>query len=331
MEFYAVSAMNSHFVRLTTSLFLAFAVAGPAHAWTAVVNDSREERYIKRPDGSKLGYYFMAPSQDSFPLLLYLDGSGCGSAEGWMAYFAPFVEAGFGAALTEKRGVKMGDTGERCSKEYLRTNDGPYRIADAKRILAKGRKLFRGWNGKLVVIGASEGAALAPEVGFSYPKTAAVVSLAGGGWAQGDELKKMLEKELRAEGAGPERISGELSRLDEEFEEIRREPIWSKSFQGKGNTYKRWASFLWYAPVDYLEKLKVPVYVAQGTTDTSSPVESSDAIRDRFLKMKKKNLVYKRYEGLDHGWADAKGTHHDQEVLEELRNWLISLPGLLPK
>lgn len=309
-------------MRKTLALLLAFSSAGSAQAWVASSVQDREELSLKRPGGSKLSYYFSAPDRGSFPLLLYLGGSGCASEEGFMDYFSPFVELGFGVVMSEKRGVKKDDSGKICSKTYLRTNDRHQRIADAKLLVSQGKDLFPGWNGKLVVVGASEGGGLAPEVGLSYKRTKAVVSLAGGGWPQGQESKKLAERELIASQASPERIQDELARLDSQFEEIRLDPTGSKSWSGKGNTYKRWASYLWYSPLDFLEKLKVPVYVAQGTTDVSVPVESSDAIRDRFKELGKKNLTYRRYEGLDHGWADAKGERQTQKVIGDLLEWL---------
>ncbi|MEK7858141.1 MAG: hypothetical protein AAB320_03285 [Elusimicrobiota bacterium] len=307
-------------MRKVLALFIVILASGRAQAWVAV--STPEGLSIKRPGGSKLSYYFSAPDKKPFPLLLYLGGSGCQSEEGFMEYFAPFVGLGFGVVMSEKRGVKKDDSGKVCSKTYLKTNDRQQRIADAKLLLSQGKDLFPDWNGKLVVVGASEGGGLAPEVGLSYKGTKAVISLAGGGWPQGQESKKLREKELVVSGASPEKIQDELADLDRQFEEIRLDPTGSKSWSGKGNTYKRWASYLWYSPLDFLEKLRVPVYVAQGTTDVSVPVESSDAIRDRFKELGKKNLTYRRYKGLDHGWADAKGEHQTQKVIGDLLEWL---------
>lgn len=309
-------------MRTALLLSLALGAAGPARAWAAVSTEFKQERAVKRPDGSRLAYYFVPPSRKSFPLLLYLDGSGCASAESLLGYFGPFVDLGFGAAILQKRGVKAGDSGNACSEEYLRTNDRGQRVGDAKLFLFRGRKLFPGWNGKLVVVGGSEGGALAPEVGLSYAGTTAVVSLAGGGWNQGEELKKMKEKELAGSGTSPDKIRAELARLEKKFEEIQKSPVASKSFMGKANTYKSWASYLWHSPLEFFVKLKAPVYVAQGTRDGSTPIESSDAVRDRFKALGKTNLVYRRYAGLDHNWTDAQGKDHTEQIIGDLLEWL---------
>jgi pimeloyl-ACP methyl ester carboxylesterase len=244
-----------------------------------------------------------------------------------LPFFKPFVDIGLGVMTMEKRGVEPDDDGKICSKEYLETNDRMQRISDAELLIVRLRGLFPDWNGKLIVVGGSEGGTIAPEIALSYDQTVAVVSLASGGWSQSEELKKLKETELSESGKTHEEIQAALAELDAKFEEIRKSPVSSKTWFGDDNTYKRWASYLWYSPLDYFVKLNVPVYIAQGVADKNAPVESADAVRDRFNSLRKTNAIYRRYEGLDHQWIDSNGQDQTGKVIGDLLDWLKPLVG----
>jgi dienelactone hydrolase len=307
--------LNPQLLALAAALLCA-----PAHA--EVQKTEQHNTAISRPDHSKLIYYFSPPAQKPFPLLLYLDGSSCRSVTDMLPYFKPFVDIGLGVMTMEKRGVRPDADGNPCSKEFLSTNDRMQRISDAKLLITKLHVLLPDWNGKLVVVGASEGGAIAPEVAMSYDRTVAVASLAGGGWSQSGELKKLKEKELA--GRPPEEIREALAELDKQFDEIEKSSTSLTTWNGDDNTYKRWASYLWYSPLDYFYKLNAPIYIAQGTKDQSSPVESADAIQERFSS-READLTYRRYEGLDHDWTDAKGQDQTDKVIGDLLDWLKPL------
>jgi pimeloyl-ACP methyl ester carboxylesterase len=68
-----------------------------------------------------------------------------------------------------------------------------------------------------------------------------------------------------------------------------------------GFPYKRWASFLWYSPLDDLVDIKIPILLMHGTEDGCSPVESSRLVERMFKKLGKKNLTYYEYDGMTHG------------------------------
>lgn len=278
---------------------------------------------LRRSDGTDITYYALTPPGKSFPAILYLHGSGCSSVDSIIPYFTPFLEKGFGILTLEKKGVKPHDTGAPCSKEYLESNDRDQRINDALLLLSNTKHLFPNWDGRTVIMGGSEGGAIAPEIAFRYPQSSAVVSLAGGGMGQAWELKKLKEKELSAAGASQPTIKEELQRLDKKFEEIRKSPTSTQTWDGEDNTYKRWASYLWYNALGFFVKLGIPVYVAHGTSDTNAPIESADIVRDRFASLEKHNLTYKRYEGLDHHWTTGNGENQTPRVIGDFLDWVL--------
>jgi dipeptidyl aminopeptidase/acylaminoacyl peptidase len=286
---------------------------------------------IRRNDGSDLIYYTLNPSGKSFPVVLYLDGSSCASVYSMIPYVTPFLEAGYGMLTLEKKGIESRDTGTPCSKEYLESNDRYQRVNDALLLLSETKRLFPNWDGRTIIMGASEGGAIAPEIAYRYPQSSAVVSLAGGGMSQSWELKKLNEKELLAAEASTDTIRVKLRKLDEKFDEIRKSTASTKTWYGDNNTYKRWDSYLWSDALAFFSKLVIPVYVAHGTGDKNAPVESADSIRDRFASLGKHNLTYKRYEGLDHHWTTDNGENHTPQVIGNCLDWLLrTIPPATP-
>lgn len=270
-------------------------------------------------EGSTVAYLWAEPpGRESYPLFLYLDGSGCGSVTSVVGFMPPLLDLGLGVLLPEKRGVRVDDQGLICSDEFLRTNDRAQRVADALLVVRRARETLPRWDGRLIVAGASEGGAIAPEVALSYPSTIAVVALAGGGSSQADEL---LRLEQRKATSPPER-EGRTARLKKTLDEIRRAPVHDRTWLGEDNTFKRWASFLDYAPIDFFVRLDVPVYVAHGARDEAVPIESADAIADAFSRAGKTNLTYRRYADLDHGWADPARRRQVERVMTDLLHWL---------
>ncbi len=278
---------------------------------------------LPRSDQSKIGFLWMEPpGEGRYPLMLFLRGSGCASVTGAAKYFPPVVDVGFGVVAPETRGVRLEDTGQRCSEEYLATNDRAQRVDDVLTLLPRLRGMLPRWDGRLVAIGESEGGTIAPEVAFRFPGTIAVASLSSGGLEQAEEMKMLAEKRLRAEGASAAQIEAALDDLGRIFSAIKANPTYERSWNGKQNTYKRWASYLWYRSLDYYGKLEVPIYLAHGERDTMAPVESADAVAVEFRRLGKTNLTYRRYPRLDHDYRDEEGGEHFQEIGQDLLRWL---------
>ena len=72
--------------------------------------------------------------------------------------------------------------------------------------------------------------------------------------------------------------------------------------------------------MDYLVKLDIPVFLAHGTDDDSSPIESADAIADEFATRGKENLTYRRLD-TNHSFTGPDGTSHFNDVLAQVMQW----------
>jgi hypothetical protein len=66
-----------------------------------------------------------------------------------------------------------------------------------------------------------------------------------------------------------------------------------------GDTYKATYDFS-IPPIQYLEKLTIPVLICYGTKDWSAPY--NDYLRMEMLRQKKKNFTFKAYIGLEHNF-----------------------------
>jgi pimeloyl-ACP methyl ester carboxylesterase len=305
-------------------LLIVAVLAGAAGCATTRHVGARVQR-LSRADGSDLLVLSdEPPGPRRYPLLVYFDGSGCSSAANAAAFLAALKDKGYGFAAPEKRGVRPGDDGSRCTAEYLATNDRTLRVADGRAVIASARRLFPRWDGRLVLAGGSEGAGIAATLAAESRETVALVYLAGGGLEQADELRLMRKKEMLARHASDAEGAATLGELERAFDAIRASPTSQQTWLGADNTFRRWASFLWRASLPDLVRTDVPIFMVHGTRDASVPVESADAIAAEFRRLGKRNLVYWRLDGLDHRWRDTSGSAHARAVLTEVGAWLLA-------
>lgn len=267
------------------------ACRAPVHARVGVA---------RGPDASSVSYLWAEPpGAASYPLVLFLDGSGCKSVTNVVGFSRPLLDRGIAVLLPEKRGVRVDDDGSRCSEEFLRTNDREERVRTAVEIVHAAQPELARWDGRLAVVGASEGGAIAAAVARALGNVVAVASLAGGGEPQGEELRALGVPDL-----------------DAKLAEIRANPTSDKSWLGAENTYRRWASYIDYAPKDDFDRLTVPILVLQGDRDESVPPASADVLGGR------PNVTVRHYPSLNHQWRDRLGLPHARDVLRDLAAWL---------
>jgi dienelactone hydrolase len=165
-----------------------------------------------------------------------------------IAYLRPFAERGVAIFSYEARGVTQGDDGSRCTSEFYATNTREQRLRDARTVLAQASRLVHRWDGRLIVLGASEGATIAPDIAANEPRTVALVLLAGGGWQQADELVLLERRRLERSGASPEAVSSGVADLTAMFDRIRSAP--SSTELWRGHSYQWWNSYLWFSPLN---------------------------------------------------------------------------------
>ncbi len=277
---------------------------------------------VARDDGPPLTVFVMdAAGAGPHAAILYLDGSTCASVAQVMAYLKPFSDAGLAVVAPEKRGVSPGDTGISCSAEYLATNDRLERTAAAKLALRRVGDLVPGWDGRVIVVATSEGTVFAPEIAAG-PSVVGLALLGGGGMSQAWELEVLKRKELTAAHATGGDIAHALAELDAAERAILADPTSTRTWLGPDNTYRRWASYLTYEPMEALRRVRVPILMINGGRDQATPIESAEAVRSELAATGEVELRLVRYEDLDHEWRDASGQRRIDRLARDLTEWV---------
>ena len=214
------------------------------------------------------------------------------------------------------------DTKE-CPTQYLRNNTVRQRIQDYLQVIQN----LRGhswWNGKLFIIGGSEGGVIAPILASFVPETNKTVIMAGGiGWTLKEEILYLEKKRLISYGKNQDEVEYELNKIVGVFEEAIQNPTSSRTFMGETNTYKWWDSILNLKPIVSMTQLQIPILMVHGDQDLSAPVESAQEAARQFQRLGKNNLTYVEYPGLDHSWKDKEGKSHSARVIQDVLKWLF--------
>lgn len=166
------------------------------------------------------------------------------------------------------------------------------------------------------LVGVSEGASILPKVynGLVYKdKIAKLVSLGGGGLSQYEEFKILQASKLSM----PEGYRMGLAKVDAVMTEIKQKRYVDDNWY-LGNSYKRWAGFLPYRPLDDYIQIEIPILLVHGEKDISAPVESSQIVVNEFKRLGKTNLTYFEYKNGDHRFNGDFDS-----VLSKVAGWMF--------
>lgn len=287
-------------------------------------NDEPMHLQIKRLNDSYIDVYHNKPMTSEMPILLFCQGSGYDSnTAGFLGVMRHFEDRVVGLAI-EKQGVKLGDSGDKLTTEYIANNTIENRLYDYLRVLQYLRTNAAWWNGDIYIIGGSEGGLLAGMLACFYPsvKGVSIFSFGGGlnfgeAWPISSGLQETLE------GASTEDVEHRINATIDSLQLIRQEPVFTKSYSGADNTYAWWSSIVDLRLENCLLDLSIPINVVQGSSDIMAPPISARMLYENFVKEGKANLFYKEYEGLDHSYVDGAGNSHLVEVITESINWIL--------
>ena len=250
--------------------------------------------------------------------MFYLVGSEPVPVAESTSQYADLVAQGFGVVLLQPRGVQ-GDGS--IDRDVFWEHDTRHRrVAD--QVAVMDAYLGDGTEAPVLLVGTSQGGVVAADVAANDSRVSHLLMMAsGGGWTQAEELAYFVE-----EGPGLPGIEN-VEALEAKFGEIQAAPdsgeIWA------GHPYRMWSSYLWFRPMDGLTLLSIPMFLAQGTDDAASPVQSARAMQDEFEHLGKTNLVYAEYPGLDHHFASEDGESRLMELQQDAYAWMVDT-GLLP-
>lgn len=248
------------------------------------------KEYLTREDSSLSAVYYSAPDgKDSFPLVLYVDGSLKQSIQNNFSFLSLlFSTKNIGVVAVEKRGLDN-------EEEWLLHDCYEERLSDHVLLIQNLKKMVPGWNGQLILIGSSEGGKIVPRLTLEFPEFTygTILIGSGGGMSFGDEIRYQINQIMLEDGEDP--IDDEI---DQEYAKILNAPSSLTDFFGK--TYKWFSYYLRYDLMADLLKIETPLLMVHGVKDTHIPVESADLIQSYFDFAQKNNLEYYRYDDLGH-------------------------------
>ncbi|MEM8709554.1 MAG: hypothetical protein AAGG01_01265 [Planctomycetota bacterium] len=180
---------------------------------------------------------------------------------------------------------------------------------------------------RVVLVGHSEGADVAPWAAAACGSITHVAVLAPGALSQMVELA-ILERAKEAAGEqSAEETSARLESQRDAFRMIFQDPKnWRRSW--RGHSFLRWSSFCVPAVEAYLQ-LDIPILAIAGRHDRSTPVESGEALQLGFIRAGKDNLTFEVWPMDHYLTATDGGKRRDcrPDALRRIFRWLGPLEG----
>lgn len=250
--------------------------------------------------------------------MFYLVGSEPVSVTSAAAEYAEAIAQGFVVVLLQPRGVSSDGTVD--LEVFRQYETRQRRVADE--IAVMDAYLQDSASVPVLLVGSSLGGVVAADVAARDARVTHLLMMgSGGGWTHAEEAAFFLEQ-----GQGPPDITT-LEALNAKFDEIRAAPdsgeLWF------GHPFRMWSSYLWFRPMAGLITRSIPIFLAQGTADTATPVESARAMRDEFAHLGLGNLTYAEYPGLDHHFNNEAGESRLIDLQKDVYAWTAAtgLPG----
>lgn len=253
-------------------------------------------------DGGQATYHVLESGEPEAldTLVFVIGGSGCSDVgAGLLPRVTGAMDMPARYLALNKRHVQPGARGdggaEQCGRPF-NEDDVPSRwVADTTAFV---RSVLAGdaarWK-KVVIVGASEGGAVAASVARATPEATHLVVIGDGGWSMRDNLRVLLGAE-------------EVARA---WSEITRSPDSAESMW-LGHSHRYWFDVMDREPLqDYLA-LDIPVLIAVGERDRSIPVGSAQHVLVAALKAGKRNIGLVMYPGADHQLWDGERSYLEE-------------------
>lgn len=260
-----------------------------------------EKFQTSRLDGSILTGYITCPeNRENFPIAIIAHGSQCESIWAWHEDFnAIALQLGAALVTLEKQGIYSSN--EIDEIEYDQTNTIQHRLEDHLFFIEKLRagEIIPQWNGRLIMIGGSEGGRVAAAVSARTPEVkATALFTCGGGLTSIDELTIAFTKYMQSHNETEQEIAETLELLDLQVHAMLTNPTSEKKFMDY--TYKWWVSHFNRHPINDFIQIQHPLFYAHGTDDAVVPIESADKLAEHLKELGKSDFYYHRIEGYGH-------------------------------
>lgn len=279
-------------------------------------------------------YLSKTASQNSLPLVVFVEGSGCRSRfeersgkilpAGGHIVVADVFKDKARVLIVEKPGVKyLAQPRDGCkdSAEFNREHTLERWTEANEAAIRAARKLPNISREKTLVVGHSEGGLVACRVARDLPEIVTHVStIAGGGGSQLYDIVSLARSGEFFDKVSPDPEKRVQYVLDE-WKAIQADPTSAEKFFF-GFAYRRWSSFLATSPIEELSQTRAKIYIAQGTADRAVDPASADLLYAQLLA-KNRQVTYDHVEGANHSFRikDKPKTDGWQELFERIDKW----------
>jgi dienelactone hydrolase len=296
-----------HLYRLFLLISVTFVVAltsGIAHAESSLPASSVLETHtISDHYGRPIIYHISRPAKPA-PLLLVIQGSGCGavlqgvgaSAQSNLYDLQGFAAEGrFAVMAVEKpfaRAEASGGSAEACGQKFNEDFTVERWLVALRAAIADARRDPIVDHRRFMVIGMSEGAVMASLLAQADKGVTDVAAIGGSGTTQ------IFDFMVRAYTDCFDR-SVCIAEIDQQLSAIRGAPDSATQFAW-GHPYRRWSSFFAVDPGTALLQSKARVYLAFGTADESTPPLSQEVAVAKLLAAGR-DVTVRRVIAANHG------------------------------
>lgn len=308
-------------MKLTTFLALICAVMGQLACAANLVTDAPSQ--LKRHDGSVISFYLQLanPSSAADTLLIYLQGSDCNSVkhDRFIGAYQKTILPTADLLMVEKSGITNSLTFDAnperpdCPAAYLEYDSPTQRALDLATVASK--VLDDTSYKQVVVLGGSEGAAVAALYAAQSSVPNAVVLINGGGrWFLDDVLYSIKASSKNAE------LERELNGFRGFAEHILTSDPFPVEMSNHG--YNWWRDVLTMDLQSILGEVSAPVLVIQGGKDESVSPEAVRQMVDELREAGQIHVALLSYPELNHGLASPEGIYKGEQVVADISAWL---------
>jgi dienelactone hydrolase len=277
--------------------------------------------------GTTLAGTLVSPSKKGrHPAIVLLHGSGAGPRQALRPLAEMFASRGVAAFVYDKRAVGDARVAELVDFNDL-TKDASAAVEFLKR---RGDDI----NAQQIGLwGGSQGAGLAAMVAAQTPNVAFIVAVSGGGVTYSELIVYQITNRLRAQKFSEDEIREALAAVGQLHEFVRTgdNPAAMQAALDKAHG-KRWAALAlpkraptaeeratWIQwrhldsnPLEFWEKLTIPVLAIWGENDASVPVDvSAERIADALKRAGNRDVTIKIFPGANHGLFLPPGIRPD--------------------
>lgn len=179
-------------------------------------------------------------------------------------------------------------------------------------------------NDQLIVAGHSEGSTIAAKIAYTFPKVTQLIYSGGNPYGR---ILTMIAQQRAHESD----TAGYGEQMFDLWKKVVEDP--ESMDTSNGDAYKTTYEFS-IPPMQYLEKLTIPVLITYGTKDYSSPFV--DYFRVEMIRQKRKNYTFKAYLGVEHNFFPLKPSgekNYDifnwDKVADDWQSWLKEINSRL--